>query len=52
MLSAVQDGPVDLSRVSLQKVGTMAASIQEPEGLSIRLDEGPAPAGVDFVATV
>ena len=33
-------------------MGTVGATIQEFEGLSIGSDQGTAPAGVDFVAAV
>jgi hypothetical protein len=52
VLATVQDGPVNLAGVALQQMGTVGATVQEFEGLSVRSDEGSAPAGVDFVAAV
>ena len=38
--------------IALQQMGTVGATIQELEGLSIGSDEGTAPGWVDFVAAV
>merc|ERR1719422_807065 len=52
VLPSVEDGPGDLTRITLQKMGLVGSSRQEPEVLAINLDQRSAMARVDLVARV
>ncbi len=52
VLPPVEDGPGDLPWIPPEEVSAQAPPLQEPEGLPVGLDEGPAPARVDLVPAV
>ena len=52
MLTSVEHSPSHLTGIPFQQMGFHAAAIQKFEDLAIRLDQSPATARIDLVATV
>lgn len=52
VLTSVEHSPSHLTRIPLQQMSFHAAAIQKFEDLAIRLDQSPATARIDLVATV